>query len=161
MSLSARENYLTTDVMTASPQKLHLAVIEAAIRSARRAGQFWQSGENERALEAVIHAQECVNDLICGLNRDAAPELVQQVAAVYVFIFRRLVEAGHRRDQQKLADAIRILEIERDTWRQLCAQTAAGSPPEQRSPAAPHRPLPLPVVEDLDSAPSGGLSLEA
>ena len=45
------------------------------------------------------------------------------MAAVYAFIFRRLVEAGYRQDEAKLADAIRLLEIERQTWQRVCQQT--------------------------------------
>ena len=38
MPSPAHENYLVTEVMTATPQKLQLMLIEAAIRCAARAG---------------------------------------------------------------------------------------------------------------------------
>ena len=40
MTPSARENYLSTETLTAAPQKLQLLLVEAAIRSARRGGQL-------------------------------------------------------------------------------------------------------------------------
>ncbi len=89
-------------------------------------------------------------------------ELTDRVAAVYAFIFRRLVEAGYRRDEAKLADAIRLLEIERETWQRVCQQTVTPQrvDPADRVPAPAGRTNPAPV-ESLEPFPSGGLSLEA
>jgi flagellar protein FliS len=125
MQTSARENYLVTQVLTAPPQKLHLMLLEAAIRSARLARQKWQSGENEAGCEALIRAQEIVSQLLAGLNREVAPELIQRVAGVYLFVFRSLIEANLRHDEKKLDDAVRVLEEERKTWQEVCAKVGA------------------------------------
>ena len=89
-------------------------------------------------------------------------ELTDRVAAVYAFIFRRLVEAGYGRDEAKLADAIRLLEIERQTWQEVCQQTVT---PQRLNPAddipAPAGRTNLAPVESPEPFPSGGLSLEA
>lgn len=151
---STREKYLTSEVMTSPPQKLQLMVIEAALRSAHRARDFWQAHDDEQALDALIHAQECVNELLTGLNRESGLEVVDRIAAIYVFIFRSLVEAAHQHDETKLADAVRILEIERETWRQVCEKLATSH--------VPATPAPLPPVFDaFDSKSASGLSLEA
>jgi flagellin-specific chaperone FliS len=49
-----------------------------------------------------------IGQMLAGLNADVAPDLVRQVAAVYVFVFRSLVEAHLARDEKKLADALRV-----------------------------------------------------
>ena len=84
------------------------------------------------------------------------------MAAVYAFIFRRLVEAGYRRDEGKLADAIRLLEMERETWQQVCQQTVSPQrvDPADRRSSARGRTNPAPV-DSLEPFSSGGLSLEA
>ena len=125
MQTSAHENYLVTQVLTAPPQKLQLMLIEAAIRAARLARQKWQGGENEAGSEPLIRAQEIVSTLIAGLNREVAPELVQRVASVYLFVYRSLIEANLRHDEKKLDDAIRVLEEERKTWQEVCATIGA------------------------------------
>jgi len=126
MHASATESYLATEVMTAPPQKLQLMLIEGAVRFAEKARQHRQAGEREAACEALIRAQQIVAQILAGLNRDAAPALVGKVAAVYVFIYRSLVEAGIASDETKLDGALRALEAERATWRQLCRQLAGG-----------------------------------
>ena len=124
MPASSPENYLATEVKTASPQKLHLLLVEAALHSAQRAGQQWHACQDEQALQSLVHAQAVVSELMCGLDKKSKSDFTERVMALYAYIFRCLAEAGLRHDRQKLADAIRLLEFERETWRQLCQQLA-------------------------------------
>lgn len=168
MESSARESYLVNDVMTATPQKLQLMLIEAAIRSAQRARKHWQAGEDDRAVEALDRAQEAVGEMLAGLNREAAPKLVNRVASVYLYLFRTLMEASHQRDEKKLADALRVLQLERETWRQVCQQLGSRktsdersvAPPPVEAPKAPHADM-SPGSDALGHSTASGLSLEA
>ncbi len=129
----AYENYLETGVLTASPQKLQLLLIEAAIRSIHRGKEASSRGDEAAASEHFIHAQDCVGQMLAGLNYNGAAEIVKRLAAVYVFILRQLAEGSLNRDTAKLDDAVRVLEVERETWRQVCEQfgseTAGNNPP--------------------------------
>ena len=135
MAISASSSYLANDVMTATPQKLQLMLIETAIRSVERGRKQWQEGGDDKACEALIHAQEVVGHLLGSINRDVDPGLAAKVASVYLFVFRSLMEANYDRDEKKLADALRILKMERETWRELCKRQG-GSPEPQREVAA-------------------------
>ncbi len=172
MQSSARDNYLVTEVMTATPQKLQLMLIEAAIRSAERARQHWQANEEEQACESLVRAQQVMSEMLGGLNREVDSELVKKVAAVYLFVFRSLMEANHQRSEQKLDDAISVLEVERETWRQVCQQLgskkgAEGQTPTPQSAPATPPPVaapPLGIVPSsgmVDDSASSGFSLEA
>jgi len=105
MEASAQESYLVTEVMTATPQKLQLMLIDAAIRSAEKARRLWQEQKNDEACEALIHAQEIVGQMLASLNHEPAPELTRKVAAVYLFIFRSLMEANFHRDESRRKQA--------------------------------------------------------
>ncbi len=153
MTNSARESYLTAEILTAPPQKLHLLLIEGAIRFAEKSRQHRRAGEREAACETLILAQEIVAQILAGLNRDAAPALVGKIASIYLFVHRSLVEAGIAPDETKLDGALRALEAERTTWRQLCGKLA-GSPAESGD-ARPR--AHIPPAEQY----SGGLSLDA
>jgi len=171
MRHSARENYLATEVLTAPPQKLQLMLIEAAIRFVERARQHWRAGQTEQGFEAVAGAEDILGEMMAGLNRDIDGDLVGKTASVYLFVFRSLMEANFRKDEGKLDDALRVLEVERDTWRQVCARlgpTAAtakagidtASFREAPSVSPPHAPL---LSADAPPAGeySGGFSLDA
>lgn len=147
MAPSIQDQYLLTQLSTASPQRLHLLLIEAALRFARRARDEHAAGHTGEASEALSRAQQIVAELLGGLRKEIAPELVARVAPLYGFVFRQLTEYHLGWDAGKLAAAERVLEEERQTWTEVCAvlgdaapmaapTTHAAQPP--RTPPAPH-----------------------
>ena len=139
---STPEIYLEMQVSTATPQRLRLMLIDAALRHARSTVELWRDRQFDAALEALIRCREIVGELIAGIDKAASP-LAGRVAGMYVFLFSLLVEVQQTRDEHQLAAIIRVLEEERETWRQLCEQvpdrlTASASafaPREELAPA--------------------------
>ncbi len=173
MPASARDTYLETEVLTATPQKLQLMLIDGALRFVELARHHWKNDKDEEACEALIRAQRIVTELLGGLNKDVDPDLAGKVASIYLFVFRTLLAANNERDEEKLDDVVRILNIERETWRQVCeklgAENAAGravdgvtlssnGPPATT--AAPRPPNPTPNAGYPDGM-SSGISFEA
>jgi flagellar protein FliS len=163
MTPAARDEYLATEVMTAAPQKLQLLLVEGAIRFARQAESHWRSHENEAAFGALGRCQEIVTQLIGGLAQNLESPLVRQISSVYAFVYRTIVSAGFHRDASKLADALRVLEVERETWQQVCdrlgskTESATPRPNRERANTAPLA-IDLPFVTDSRHI---GLSFEA
>jgi flagellar secretion chaperone FliS len=153
---TARDQYLFTNVNTATPQKLQSLLIDAALQSAHRAEEYWRQGHDDKAVVALVHAQNVLNEMLGAIDHNAAGELALRVSAVYDFIFHALVRASAQHDEKSLVEAVRVLEIERETWRLVCERAAT----DQAPPAAPHFRFGAPtdaVVGDF----AGGLSLEA
>jgi flagellin-specific chaperone FliS len=98
-----------------------------------------------------------LTELLASLNYAQQPDLAKRIGAVYTFIFRALVTAQVRRDEQSLSDAVRLLEIERDTWRQVVQTNSAGTPTSH----ALHAPHAVPAPARIDDLPTSRLSFEA
>jgi flagellar protein FliS len=137
-------------------------LLDAALRSACRARSYWQSHEDQAAAESILRAEAVMTELLAGLDLKSGSELASRLAAVYAFVHRTLVEAVRRRDEQKLAEAIRILEIERETWRQLCDKLR-GDPKAGyvRIDSAAAASTPVPLAEPPALLSEGSFSLEA
>jgi flagellar protein FliS len=120
MHASANDTYLETEIMTAAPQKLQLMLIEAAIRNADRAIEALRQDDHESAGESLIRAQRIVSELICGLDASHDSELVRRMASIYVYLFQTFIDAHVNSDEAKIQDALRVLNEERETWRQVC-----------------------------------------
>jgi len=133
MQPSAREAYLTTQVLTATPQKLHLMLIDGALRFAQQGRQHFEQQNDQAAGEALIRSQEIVGEMLASVG-GGAHEASKKLAGVYLYLFRTLTEAHLKRDLTRLGDALRVLEIERDTWQQVCEQQVcekgAGQEPQ-------------------------------
>ena len=123
MNPAARDEYLSTEVLTASPQKLQLMLIDSAIRAVSRGSNPYGPASGPNRLPARLSAaRRLVAQLIAGLVPNHESPLVQRVLAVYEFVHRTLVTAQRQRDPGRLADVLAVLEIERETWRQVCEQ---------------------------------------
>jgi flagellar secretion chaperone FliS len=137
MAPAPRDTYFENEVLTASPQKLRLMLIEAAIRLGNQTLEHWREGRESQALDSILRCQRILAEMLKGLRPEIMPELVSQVNRVYRFIYRNLVLAQAQRDPVKLTDALRVLEIERETWRKVCEQLGSKQTAAQAIPA-PH-----------------------
>lgn len=117
---TARTNYLQAEVHTATPQKLQLLLIEAAIKNIHRTRQAWKDQRLEDSFESLSRAQDIVAEILCSLDVESNPDIAKKLASIYIFIFRRLAEAGMTYEEEKLDDALRVLTSERETWRLVC-----------------------------------------
>ncbi len=169
MPASVRDNYLEAEILTASPQKLHLMLIEGAIRFIERTRIAWQEENWDVGCETLIRSQQIISEILAGLNPNVGGDLPKKVASLYIWMYRTLIEAGASRDQDKLREVVRVLEIERETWRQLCEQLGDTRPegavdearisdesPAEGAPSVP--PIDLPPASDEYA---GGFSLDA
>lgn len=125
MDATARETYLNTQVMTATPQKLQLMLIDGAIRFANQTITLWQDGDIENATESLNRCRRIVTEILGGVKQDGS-RLPKQINAIYMFIFRQLTEAQLEQNQDKVKDVVKVLEIEQDTWRKVCEKIASS-----------------------------------
>jgi flagellar protein FliS len=137
MAPAPRDTYFENEVLTATPQKLHLMLIEAAIRLGNQTLEHWRDGREAQALDSILRCQRILAEMISGLRPAQMPELVGKVASVYIFAYRTVFQAQLQRNSVLLADALRVLEIERETWRQVCEQLGSNRPKSGSIPA-PH-----------------------
>ena len=117
---TVRQNYIQADVYSATPQKLQLLLVEAAIKNILKTKKHWEEENISDGFETITLAQDIVAEILCSLDVENNPEIAKKLASIYVFIFRRLTEAGMSQDQEKLNDAYRVLCSERETWRLVC-----------------------------------------
>lgn len=113
------DSYLETEVLTASPHRLHLIVVDGAVRHARQAREAIERGNREEIYLALNRSREFVAELIGGIRVDAMPEMAERFKSLLAFVYRNLALADLETSVQRVDDAIRILEIHRETWLQV------------------------------------------
>jgi len=134
--------YLTTRVMSASPEELRLMLLDGAIKFAHHGLEGLRKHDHEASYAGVSQCRNIVLELLSGVRADVAPEVGEAVRAVYSYLYSELVEVGMRRDERRLQKVIELLEYERETWamlmEKLSAERAHGAAPqaggEDRSP---------------------------
>lgn len=125
-------SYLETEVLTATPQKLQLMMINGAIRYAYQAQQLHDQGEKEAAWEKLLRSREIVALILSNIKPDGS-QLMKDVAGIYMFLFQELTDLHAQDDYIRLDGVIKVLDEERQTWEELCRQVpeALERPSEQ------------------------------
>jgi flagellin-specific chaperone FliS len=149
---SAGNSYLLTAIRTAEPPKLHLMLIEAAIRFCQRAREQFQGGPSDQGTRSVSHASEVVTQLLADL--DPSTEAARNLAGVYLFLLKTLGDVTSDRAEKLLGNVLRVLEIERETWRLVCEKSLGAAAP-------PRHVVPPPLGPMNSFAPQSGFSVEA
>jgi len=137
--------YLRTQVLTASPEKLRLMLLDGALRFAQQAADGMAAKDYEATYNGITQARAIVLELATSIRADVDPELAERVQSVYMYLYRELVDASLTRDRARLEKAIELLRYERETWSMLMDKVAA-----ERA-AQPHgqtNPLPMPTEPD-------------
>ncbi len=160
--VSQTSHYLESKVLTAPPQRLHLMLIEGAIRFGRQAEQSLASGDSLAASAPLMRAIDIVGELLAAV-RQQKNELNARLTELYWFLFRRFSEAKIHADAAKLGEALQLLEYERETWQLACEKAAevnAKRPSQSESPGVKTGTRPTTHLQP-PSSNSGGFSLEA
>lgn len=118
MNKPAPNPYLRTKIMTASPDELRLMLYDGCLKFCRgaKAELVKDKPDFEAVYENFMRAQKIVLELSTSLNHDVAPEICEKLSALYTYIYRLLVDANLERDADKVDEAVKLLEYERETW---------------------------------------------
>lgn len=135
------DEYQETQVLTASPQQLHLMVVDGALLYARRAAEALDSGNREEAFLALNRSREFVAELLGGLRVDQNPETCVNLKQLFAFVFHRLAMADIEQNPQLVGEAIRILEKHRETWLELMSTLQQSASTSDDTPAIDENPL--------------------
>jgi flagellar protein FliS len=102
--------------MTASPEQLQLMLYDGAIRFTKQAIEGVRLQKWEDAFNGFNRAQKIILELINALNYDVDRQLCTQMAGLYHFIYRKLIEANVDRNLAVAEEALGLLHYQRETW---------------------------------------------
>jgi flagellar protein FliS len=148
MAQDTASAYLTTKVMTASPEELRLMLLDGAIKFTRQGREGLAAKNFEMVHHGFSRARSILLELVNSMRREVDPALCDRLSGLYMFMFRELFEAGHSRDVARADKVIELLEYDRETWLLLIEQlvrerqasqgirerVAAGQPAQQAAP---------------------------
>lgn len=127
----ARTAYLGNSVVTASPARLLVMLLERLVLDGQRALEAQRAADWPEAHRHFVHAQDVVGELQASLRPEAMAG-GRELAALYEYLRRRLVDANVGRDLDATASAVEMIEQLCETWR--TAATAAAVAPVVATP---------------------------
>ena len=133
---SKQSQYLESKVLTAPPHRLHLMLIEGALRFGRQAKELLDRGEQTSATTPLLRVVDIAGELLAGV-REQKTELNKKIADLYWFLFRRTSEAKIYSDIAALTEVLELLEFERQTWQMVCDKLSDGPGNAANAPRKP------------------------
>ena len=122
MNPQAAQNYLRTRVLTATPEQLQMMLYDGAIRFSDAARTAILKKDWEGTYLNCSRAQKIITELTSSLKPDVAPELCGNLASLYNYIYRKLIDASLHHTVASIDEALKMLRYQRDTWSMLDRQ---------------------------------------
>lgn len=120
-TLNPYQQYQEQSIKTASPGELTLMLYNGCIKFINQAKQFIEQKDIEKANNAIIRAQDIIQELLVTLNMDY--EISKNLAALYDFMYRRLIDANISKDVEALDEVLDLVTELRDTWKEVIKKT--------------------------------------
>ncbi len=144
MTTDTTNAYLRNKVLSASPAELRLMLIEGAIRFSRVGREGLAAKNYEQSYNGLLNAKNILMELTTSLRDEIDPDLCAKLRSLYMYMYRRLVDANLEKNPAIVDEVVSLLEFERETWvmlmDRLAKEGAAPTPPAARP--APARPAP-------------------
>ncbi len=170
MPTNARNQYLKTQVETASKEQLVVMLFDGIIRFSEQARKAIEAKQIEESHHSLMRAQAIVMELICTIDREKGGEVASNLMALHAYAFNCLITANMKKDTSKIDEVQNIYRQLREGWVGAMeslgltgAKTAAASAPVAGQPAprtiptgAAPRTIPTgaPVAKTLPAAPA-------
>lgn len=161
MTNNARNQYLQTQILTASKEQLVLMLYDGAVRFCETAKNAWKNDNDlETAHKSLVKAQDIVLELAYSLNKQEGGELANKMAQLYAYCYSRLVTANLQRSEKIVSEVQNIISDLRDGWSKamenivkedtenqaelssgkapLATETAPAQKPSAAAPSAPN-----------------------
>ncbi len=153
MSTPSDSQYLESKVLTASQPRLHLMLLEGALRFGQQAKQEWNDDEPFDEAEQLLDRMMDIVEELTTSTALGGSEISKQLVEQYAFVYRELTASRINRDLQKLDECLKLLEFQRETWKRACENLVADvATPAKTSVPPPHH---------LSQSTSNSFSLEA
>jgi flagellar protein FliS len=103
----ASSRYAAASRETASPERLMVLLFQAALRHLRAGVTALDAGRGSEGATSLCKASDIVLELHRALDPSKAPELCEDLGAVYRFVALRLNDAALKRDARPAREAER------------------------------------------------------
>jgi len=129
MSWQAREAYLESRVLAADPVELVRILYQAAIEATHEARRCLAQGDVMGRSRNITRAHQILTELSLSLNHEAGGGLSRNLAELYDYMQRRLIQAHVSQTDAPLAEVARLLSTLLEGWQQCRPASEPTQPP--------------------------------
>ncbi|MGB6947505.1 MAG: flagellar export chaperone FliS, partial [Bryobacteraceae bacterium] len=110
------QSYFDNEILAASPLKLVAMLYDAALHSIAAARRHIRQGDIRARTAAINKTIAIITELSACLNHDAGGILSRNLAGLYGYVLRLLIEANTKQSEAPLAEAESLLSTLAGAW---------------------------------------------
>ncbi len=110
------EQYKSNSVQTLSPQRIVLLLYDTIIKNINFAVKAIENKDFISSNEKIQKAQDIIMELMMALDKEKGGEIAVNLAALYDYWYRRLVEANVKKDAEILSEVVSMVRELRNSW---------------------------------------------
>ncbi len=154
MPTNARNQYLKTQVETASKEQLVVMLFDGILRFSEQARKAIEEKQIEESHHALMRAQAIVMELIVTVDREKGGEVASNLTALHAYAFNCLITANMKKDLSKIDEVQNIYRQLREGW--VGAMESLGlSGSKNAAASAPVAPKTIPTGPAPRTIPTG------
>jgi flagellar protein FliS len=131
MGSNAHDAYLESRVESADPVQLVRMMYQGAIGSVREARNLLAKGDIAERSRAISKAHAILTELLVSLDHERGGEISMQLARLYDYMQRRLLEANLQQVDAPMVEVLGLLSTLKEAWDRL--QPTAEAPEAPRN----------------------------
>lgn len=116
MATNVQDAYLESRILSADPLELVEILYQTALGSVEKARRCLRQGDIAGRTQEINRAIAVLAELASALDRKAAGELGRNLAELYDYLQRRLIEAHIQQSEPPLVEAGRLLATLLEGW---------------------------------------------
>lgn len=141
---NARNQYLKTQVETASKEQLVLMLFDGILRFTEQARKALRENSIEVSHNALMRAEAIVMELIVTVDKDKGGEIATNLLGLHAYAYNALVQCNLHKDEAKIDEVQNIYRKLREGWVGAMGSLGIGGHAQQgaAAPAEPTAPAP-------------------
>ncbi|MGE5596176.1 MAG: flagellar export chaperone FliS [Hyphomicrobiales bacterium] len=116
MTSNAYDAYTTIGTSTADPVTLTTMLYDGAVKAMKKARIYAENGNRQRFLDETGRAHLIIGELLATLDREKGGEIADNLAAIYAYCLRCLVDSTMG-DMEKLDEAQKHISRIGEAWK--------------------------------------------
>jgi flagellar secretion chaperone FliS len=127
------QSYRKTNITTSDPVRLVIMCYEGVIDNLKVAKEKMKEKDHEKKANAIINAQDIINELMCSLNFEKGGEIAGNLKSLYNYMLRRILQGDLNKDVRPIDEVIEMFTELLSAWQEIAAKPESQVQPAREN----------------------------
>jgi flagellar protein FliS len=127
------QSYRKSNITTSDPVSLVIMCYEGVIDNLKLAKEKIKEKDYEKKANAIIKAQDIINELMCSLNFEKGGEIAGNLESLYNYMLRRILQGDLNKDVRPIDEVIGMFTELLSAWKEVASRPESQIQPVEEN----------------------------